>query len=188
MNQRTRITLFTPLMVGSLALGPAAASAWGHAPEAAPTQTCFVEAKAGDATKVTVTGEGFKKGKAFLDQTDGQGGGSATVGDDGKFASGELPAGNYRAFQEGGASANCLGGQAAQEAVDKKLIDSERKRGAREGFADGRELAQSGACDAEPKPQERQRLAPSTEAQKAAQEAYKNAYSTAFNSAIDRFC
>ncbi|THA48126.1 hypothetical protein [Streptomyces sp. A1136] len=96
MNQRTRITLFTPLMACSIALGTAA-TGWAAtpavtsaAPAAPAAAQCFVEAKAGDATKSIVTGEGFDKakGKVFLDQTDGAGGGTATVGDDDKFTSG----------------------------------------------------------------------------------------------------
>ncbi|MFE6846591.1 hypothetical protein [Streptomyces sp. NPDC057686] len=49
---------------------------------------------------MTISGDGFKRGKVFLDQTDGAGGGNATVQDDGTFTSGEVAAGNWRAFQE----------------------------------------------------------------------------------------
>ncbi|MGW0394421.1 hypothetical protein ACWDYJ_26750 [Streptomyces sp. NPDC003042] len=189
MKQRTRIILLTPLLAGSLAVGPAAL-AWGAAPTgpaAAPTVSCFVEAAA-DAAKATISGDGFKKGKVFLDQIGGDGVGSAQAGDDGTFKSGEVPAGKWRAFQEGGPNTNCLGGKEAQDEVNKQLVDKERKRGATEGFAQGRELAQSGACDAKPNPPNLQRLAPDAAGQKAAQEAYDKAYEVAFNKAIDRFC
>ncbi|MGW7101367.1 hypothetical protein [Streptomyces sp. NPDC054838] len=195
MNQRTRITLFTPLMACSLAIGTAA-TGWAATPKAAPAAPaaaeCFVEPKAGDATKVIVTGEGFDKakGKAFLDQTDGAGGGTATVGDDGKFTSGDVPAGKYKAFQNGGSSANCLGGAAAQDAVNQKLIASEQARGAKEGFAQGKTVAQSGACNAQPKPpqQNMNGLTADTAAQQKAKEAYKTAFDSSFNAAINRYC
>ncbi|MFJ3911394.1 hypothetical protein [Streptomyces vinaceus] len=201
MNRRTRITLFTPLLACSLALG-ATATGWAAttpqtAPAAAPAPKpeCFVEAKAGDATKAIVTGEGWDKakGKVFLDQTDGAGSGSATVGDDGKFTSGDVPAGKYSAFQntDGGGKATCLGGQAAQDAVNQKLITSERQRGAKEGFTDGKTLAQAGTCDAEPKPpanQNLQGLVPDNEGKKQAKEAHDQAYNSAFNAAIKRYC
>lgn len=176
-------------MAGSLALGPAVA-AWGAAPQAAPAAACFVETTA-DATKVTISGDGFKKGKVFLDQTDGAGGGSATVQSDGTFKSGEVSAGKWRAFQTSrGPRANCQGGQAAQDTVNQRLIDSEQTRGTKEGWAQGKKLAQSGACDSEPQPQtpNLQRLAPDAAGKKAAQEAYTNAYNTAFRTAVDRFC
>ncbi|MFB7054794.1 hypothetical protein ACWF95_20145 [Streptomyces vinaceus] len=199
MNRRTRITLFTPLMACSLALG-AAATGWAAAPTVAPAAApappaaaCFVEAKAGDATKAIVSGEGFDKakGKVFLDQTDGAGGGTATVGDDGKFTSGEVPAGKYKAFQNGGASANCLGGQEAQDAINQKLITAERQRGAKEGFTDGKALAQAGTCDAEPKLNNNQNfhgLVPDNEGKKQAKEAHDQAYSSAFDAALKRYC
>lgn len=189
MNKRTRIALLTPLLAGSLAAGPAAAVAWAASPAAAPAAACFVEVGA-DAAKAVVSGDGFKKGKVFLDQTDGAGGGSATVGDDGKFTSGEVPAGKYRAFQEGGASANCLGGQQAQDAVNQRLIESERKRGTTEGFAEGKALAESGACAAKPQPKARdlQGIAPNAEGVQKAKEAYTTAYDTAFNAALKRYC
>ncbi|GHE58438.1 hypothetical protein CP980_19225 [Streptomyces vinaceus] len=197
MNRRTRITLFTPLIACSLALG-AAATGWAAAPKAAPVAApaaaaCFVELKAGDATKAIVSGEGFDKakGKVFLDQTDGAGGGTATVGDDGKFTSGEVAAGKYKAFQNGGATATCLGGQEAQDAINQKLITKERQRGATEGFTDGKTLAQAGNCDAEPKPpanQNLQGLVPDNEGKKQAKEAHDQAYNSAFNAAIKRYC
>ncbi|MFI5830571.1 hypothetical protein ACIA6C_25545 [Streptomyces sp. NPDC051578] len=198
MNQRTRITLFTPLMACSLAIGTAA-TGWAAAtpktaPAAAPAAAeCFVEAKAGDATKAIVSGEGFDKtkGKVFLDQTDGAGGGTATVGDDGKFTSGDVPAGKYKAFQNGGSNADCLGGAAAQDAVNQKLITSERQRGAKEGFTDGKALAQAGNCDAQPKPPQNnnlQGLVPNSEGAKKAKEAHDAAYDSAFNAALKRYC
>ncbi|MFK0217406.1 hypothetical protein ACIQWN_04345 [Streptomyces vinaceus] len=200
MNRRTRITLFTPLMACSLALG-VAATGWAAtpktapaaAPAAPPAAACFVELKAGDATKAIVSGEGFDKakGKVFLDQTDGAGGGTATVGDDGKFTSGDVPAGKYKAFQNSGASANCLGGQEAQDAINQKLITKERQRGATEGFTDGKTLAQAGNCDAEPKPpanQNLQGLVPDAAGKKEAKEAHDQAYNSAFSAAIKRYC
>ncbi|MFD6229086.1 hypothetical protein ACFWFZ_19770 [Streptomyces sp. NPDC060232] len=189
MNKRTRIALLTPLLAGSLAAGPAAAAAGAAAPAAAPAAACFVEAAA-DPAKAVVSGDGFKKGKVFLDQTDGGGSGGATVGDDGKFTSGEMPAGKYRAFQEGGASATCLGGQQAQDAVNQRLIASERARGAQEGFTDGKALAETGVCDAKPQPKVRepQGLVPNAEGVQKAKEAYTTAYDTAFNSALKRYC
>ncbi len=197
MNQRIRMTLFTPLMACSLAIG-AAATGWAATPKTAPAAApaaaaCFVEAKAGDATKAIVSGEGFDKakGKVFLDQTDGAGGGTATVGDDGKFTSGDVAAGKYKAFQNGGATANCLGGQEAQDAINQKLITAERQRGAKEGFTDGKALAQAGNCDAEPKlnnQQNLQGLVPDAAGKKQAKEAHDQAYTAAFDSALKRYC
>ncbi|GLX21096.1 hypothetical protein [Streptomyces lavendulae] len=193
MNQRTRTTLFIPLAACSLALGPATA-AWAvtAAPHAAPAAQCFVEPKAGDATKVTVTGEGFDKakGKVKVDRTDGDGGTLVTPGADGKFTATDQPAGKYEASQVNGPSATCLAGQEAQDAVNKNFIDSERKRGTREGFTDGKELAQAGVCDAEAKPKVNnlQGLTADNEAKKKAQEAYKAAYTAAFDAAINRYC
>ncbi|MFK0045113.1 hypothetical protein ACIQU4_13540 [Streptomyces sp. NPDC090741] len=191
------MTLFTPLMACSLAIG-AAATGWAATPKAAPAAApavaaCFVEAKAGDATKAIVSGEGFDKakGKVFLDQTDGAGGGTATVGDDGKFTSGDVPAGKYKAFQNSGASANCLGGQEAQDAINQKLITAERQRGAKEGFTDGKALAQAGTCDAEPKLNNNQNfhgLVPNAAGKKEAKDAHDQAYSSAFNAALKRYC
>ncbi|MEU8432784.1 hypothetical protein AB0F18_07675 [Streptomyces sp. NPDC029216] len=192
MNQRTRMTLCTPLMACSLAVGPVTAAWAAHAPARVPAAECFVEAKAGDEAKATVTGGGFvkAKGKVFLDQTDGGGGGTATVGDDGAFASGDVPAGKYVAFQQGGPRVNCVGGQVAQDVVNQKLILSEQTRGTNEGWAQGKRLAKSGACDAEPEPPTRNLhgLAPDAEGQKKAEEAYKNAYKDAFDKAIDFYC
>ncbi|RKT05335.1 hypothetical protein BX286_3330 [Streptomyces sp. 3211.6] len=193
MNQRTRRTLCTTLMACSLAVGPVTAARAVNAPAAGPSGSeCFVEAKAGDATKATVTGGGFAKakGKVFLDQTDGDGGGTATVGDDGTFTSGEVPAGKYVAFQQGGPRVNCVGGQEAQDIVNQKLILSEQTRGTNEGWAQGRKLAKSGACDAkaEPRTPNLHGLAADSEAQKKAEEAYKNAYSASFGKAIDFYC
>ncbi|MFE2876570.1 hypothetical protein ACFXG6_16975 [Streptomyces roseus] len=197
MNRRTRITLFTPLMACSLALG-ATATGWAATPRTAPAAApaaaaCFVELKAGDATKAIVSGEGFDKakGKVFLDQTDGGGGGTATVGDDGKFTSGDVPAGKYKVFQNSGATATCLGGQEAQDAINQQLITKERQRGAKEGFTDGKALAQAGTCDAAPKPpanQNLQGLVPDNEGKKQAKEAHDQAYNSAFNAAIKRYC
>ncbi|WP_158708498.1 hypothetical protein [Streptomyces sp. NRRL S-244] len=191
------MTLFTPLMACSLAIG-AAATGWAATPKTAPAAApaaaaCFVEAKAGDATKAIVSGEGFDKakGKVFLDQTDGAGGGTATVGDDGKFTSGDVAAGKYKAFQNGGATANCLGGQEAQDAINQKLITAERQRGAKEGFTDGKALAQAGNCDAEPKlnnQQNLQGLVPDAAGKKQAKEAHDQAYTAAFDSALKRYC
>ena len=116
-------------------------------PQAVPSAACFVEAKAGDATKAIVTGEGFTKGtKVTIDQSDGPGGVLITVGEDGKFTAADVPAGQYTATQAGGGGINatCLGGQAAQDAVNQKAIDTARKAGAKEGFTDGKDLAQSG--------------------------------------------
>ncbi|MEU9034656.1 hypothetical protein AB0D45_07040 [Streptomyces sp. NPDC048352] len=193
MNKRTRTTLFVPLAVCSLALGSAtAASAMTTTPQAAPAAQCFVEAKANDATKVVVTGEGFDKtkGKVTVDQTDGDGGSLVTVGADGKFSALDLPVGKYAASQSDGTKATCLGGQEAQDAVNKNFIDNERKRGAREGFADGRELGQSGACKEEPKPKVKpnQGLTADNEAKKKADEAYTKAYTAAFGTAIKQYC
>ncbi|GAA0324104.1 hypothetical protein GCM10010302_74080 [Streptomyces polychromogenes] len=194
MNQRTRRTLCTSVMVCSLAAGPAAAAWAVHAPAAGPSGSeCFVEAKAGDATKATITGGGFDKakGKVFLDQTDGDGGGTpATVRDDGTFTSGEVPAGTYVAFQHAGPRVKCVGGQEAQDVVNQKLILSEQTRGTNEGWAQGKKLAKSGACDAEAQPPtpNLHGLAPDSEGQKKAEAAYKNAYSAAFDKAIDFFC
>ncbi|MBZ9599563.1 hypothetical protein NRK68_35885 (plasmid) [Streptomyces yangpuensis] len=191
MNKRTRIALLTPLLAGSLAAGPAAAwaEAPAEAPVAAPAAACFVEAAA-DPAKAVVSGDGFKKGKVFLDQTDGAGGGNATVGEDGKFTSGEVAAGKYRAFQEGGANVTCLGGQQAQDAVNQRFINSERTRGTKEGFTEGKALAQSGVCDAKPQPKVRelQGLNPNAEGAQKAKEAYTTAYDTAFNAALKRYC
>ncbi|GAA3380307.1 hypothetical protein [Streptomyces racemochromogenes] len=195
MNQRTRTALVIPLAACSLALGPVTA-AWAatpHAtPHAAPTAQCFVEPKAGDATKVIVTGQGFDKakGKATVDQTDGDGGALVTVGIDGKLTAADLPAGKYTVSQQNGASATCLSGQAAQDVVNQNFIDSERKRGTREGFTDGKELAQAGVCDAKPEPKVKnlQGLTADNEAKKKAEEAYKAAYSAAFGAALNRYC
>ncbi|KOU23757.1 hypothetical protein ADK52_16310 [Streptomyces sp. WM6372] len=199
MNQRIRMTLFTPLMACSLAIG-AAATGWAATPKTAPAAApaapeCFVEAKAGDATKAIVSGEGWDKakGKVFLDQTDGTGAGSGTVGDDGKFTSGDVPAGKYTAFQnvQGGGKATCLGGQAAQDAINQKLITSERQRGAKEGFTDGKTLAQAGNCDAEPKLNNNQNfhgLVPDAAGKKQAKEAHDQAYTSAFDAALKRYC
>ncbi|MFD7085734.1 hypothetical protein [Streptomyces sp. NPDC059918] len=200
MNRRTRITLFTPLMACSLALG-ATATGWAATPTVtpaaapAPKPECFVEAKAGDATKAIVTGEGWDKakGKVIVDQIDGNGTGSGLPGDDGKFTSGDVPAGKYAAFQnvEGGGKATCLGGQEAQDAINQKLITKERQRGAKEGFTDGKTLAQAGNCDAEPNPpanQNFQGLVPDNEGKKQAKEAHDQAYDSAFKAAINRYC
>ncbi|MFD3329885.1 hypothetical protein [Streptomyces sp. NPDC058701] len=196
MNKRNRIILCTPLLACSLAVGPTAAAVWAagpqSTPQAVPSAACFVEAKAGDATKAIVTGEGFTKGtKVTVDQTDGPGGVLITVGEDGKFTASDVPAGKYTATQAGagGLNATCLGGQAAQDAVNKKAIDTARKAGAKEGFTDGKELAQSGVCDAKPqlKPPP-QGLAPDAAAQKAAKEAHAAAYTAAFDSALKRYC
>ncbi|MFD0356082.1 hypothetical protein ACFVHW_20440 [Streptomyces sp. NPDC127110] len=195
MNQRTRTTFFIPLAACSLALGPmtaawSATTATPHA--AAPAAQCFVEPKAGDATKVTVTGEKFDaaKGQVSVKRTDGDGGTFVTPGADGKFTAADLPAGKYTASQVNGPSATCLAGQEAQDAVNKNLIDSERKRGSREGFTDGKEAAQAGLCDAvaEPKVKNFQGLTADNEAKKKAEEAYKAAYSAAFDAAINRYC
>ncbi|MFF5704612.1 hypothetical protein ACFY7H_19220 [Streptomyces sp. NPDC012794] len=191
MNQRTRTTLFIPLVACSLAIGPVTA-AWATTPQAAPTAQCFVEAKAGDATKVIVTGEGFDKakGKVTVDQTDGDGGALVTAGADGKFSAADLPLGKYKASQTGGAATTCLGGQEAQDAVNKNFIDNERQRGSREGFTDGQALAKSGACDAAPNPKLKNfpGLTADSEAKKKADEAYTKAYTAAFDSAIKRYC
>lgn len=200
MNKRTRIILCTPLLACSLAIGPTAAAVWAASPQsspqtspqAVPSAACFVEAKAGDATKAIVTGEGFTKGtKVTIDQSDGPGGVLITVGEDGKFTAADVPAGKYTATQAGGGGINatCLGGQAAQDAVNQKAIDTARKAGAKEGFTDGKDLAQSGVCDAKPKLKPApQGLAPDAASQKAAKEAHDAAYTAAFDSALKRYC
>ncbi|MEV6686606.1 hypothetical protein AB0N28_14860 [Streptomyces sp. NPDC051130] len=200
MNQRTRITVFTPLLACSLAIGTAvtgwAAATPKTAPAAAPASAaCFVEVKADDATKAIVTGEGFDKAKGdvLLHQTDGVGGGTVKVGDDGTFTSGDVPAGTYKAFQRGGSSSDCVGGAAAQDAVNQKLIASERERGAKEGFTDGKALALAGTCDARPKPPQNQKqnrhgLVPNFEGAKKAKEAHDAAYDAAFTAALKRYC
>ncbi|WP_329196009.1 MULTISPECIES: hypothetical protein [unclassified Streptomyces] len=200
MNQRTRITLFTPLLACSLAIGTAATGWAAAAPKTAPgaasaSAACFVEVKADDATKAIVTGQGFDKAKGdvLLDQTDGVGGGTATVGDDGTFTSGDVPAGKYKASQSGGYGSDCVGGAAAQDAVNQKLITSERERGASEGFTDGKALALAGTCDAQPKPPQNQKqnqngLVPNSEGAKKADEAHHAAYDAAFTAALKRYC
>ncbi|MET9607866.1 hypothetical protein ABZZ17_22815 [Streptomyces sp. NPDC006512] len=189
MNKRTRIMLSTPLLAFSLALGPAAAAVWAAAPQALPAAECLVEGKAGDATKVIVTGEGFTKGtKVTVDQTDGVGGVLVTVGEDGKFATGDLPAGKYAAVG-GELKATCLGGQAAQDSVNQKAITAAQKAGAIEGWTIGKELAQAGNCDEKPMAKKvPQGLVADAAAQKAAQEAKQKAFDTAFFAAIKRYC
>ncbi len=193
MNQRTGRTLCTSLMVCSLAVGPAATARAVHAPAAGPSGSeCFVEAKAGDAARATVTGGGFSKagGKVFLERTDGDGGAVVSVADDGTFSSGDVPAGVYVASQHGGPRVKCVGGQEAQDIVNQKLILSEQTRGTHEGWAQGKKLAKSGACDAEAQPPvpNLHGLAPDSEGRKKAEAAYKNAYSAAFDKAIDFYC
>lgn len=198
MNQRTRRTLCTTLLACSFAVGPAAAAGAAGAPAGPSGSECFVEAKAGDATKATVTGGGFLKtrGEVFLEQTDGHGDGGASatatvaVADDGSFTSGDVPTGQYVAFQHRGPRVACVGGPQARDVVDQKLILSEQARGTDEGRAQGRKLGESGACDAEAKPPtpNLHGLTPDAEARKKAEEAYKNAYSVAFDQAIARSC
>ncbi|MFD9575709.1 hypothetical protein ACFWBI_38590 [Streptomyces sp. NPDC059982] len=128
MNKRTRVMLSAPLLACSLALGPAAAAVWAATPQALPSAQRFVEAKPGDATKSIITGEDFNKGaKVTVDQTDGPGGVLVTVGDDGKFTVADQPNGKYTAAG-GGLNASCLGGQAAQDAVNKNAVDAAIKR------------------------------------------------------------
>ncbi|MFF2197240.1 hypothetical protein [Streptomyces sp. NPDC058157] len=199
MNKRARTSLCTTLMACSLALGPAAAAWAVHAPAAGPSgSACFVVAKAGDATKATVTGGGFLKtrGEVFLDRTDGDdgaGGGAtatAAVADDGTFTSGEVPAGTYAVFQHRGPRVACVSGEEAGSVADQKLVLSEGARGTAEGRAQGRKLAESGACDAkaEPRTPNLHGLAADPQARKKAEEAYRNAYSAAFDEAIGFFC
>ncbi|MFD3873062.1 hypothetical protein [Streptomyces sp. NPDC058623] len=189
MNKRTAVILSAPVMACSLALGPAVAAASAATPSALPAAQCFVEAKPGDATKSIVTGEGFNKGtKVTVDQTDGPGGVLVTVGEDGKFSVADQPNGKYTAAG-GGLNATCLGGQAAQDAVNKNAVDAARKAGATEGFTIGKELAQAGNCDAKPKPKPlAQGLVPDAASQKAAKEAHDAAFDSAFNAAIKRYC
>ncbi|MFJ9646264.1 hypothetical protein ACWEPM_28785 [Streptomyces sp. NPDC004244] len=188
MYKRTGLVLRASLLAGTLACGPAAAAVHAAVPEGLPTAQCFVEPKPGDATKSIITGEGFKKGKVTVDQTDGPGGVLVTVGEDGKFTANDQPTGKYTA-SGGGLNATCLSGQAAQDTVNKNAIDAARKAGAAEGFTIGRELAQAGNCaaKAEPKPL-RQGLVPDAAAQKAAQEAHDAAFTSAFATAIKRYC
>ncbi|OKK16809.1 hypothetical protein AMK16_24225 [Streptomyces sp. CB00455] len=189
MNRRTTRLCVLPLMAGSFILGPSAA-AWATAPTApaAPAAaSCLAQGNPADATKVKITGEGYKPGlKVILDQTDGAGAGSAIAGPDGKFASGDVPAGKWQAFQqaEGGASATCLGGQEATDAATKKLVDQERARGAKEGFAAGAQAARDNNCDSAP-PQKNNR---NLTAKQEAQLAFDKAFETAFRAAIDKFC
>ncbi|MFF5447608.1 hypothetical protein [Streptomyces sp. NPDC012888] len=190
MSKRIGVFLGAPLLACPLVLGPAAFAAWSASPQAPlPAAQCFVEPKPGDATKSIVTGEGFKKGtKVTVDQTDGPGGVLVTVGDDGKFTAADQPNGKYTA-SGGGLSANCLSGQAAQDAVNKNAIDAARRAGAKEGFTIGKELAEAGNCDAEPKPKPvPQGLVPDPAAQKEAKEAHDAAFEAAFNTAIKRYC
>ncbi|MER5807826.1 hypothetical protein ABT143_06470 [Streptomyces sp. NPDC002033] len=84
--------------------------------------------EAGRCDQSIITGEGFNKGtKVTVDQTYGPGGVLVTVGDDGKFTVADQPNGKYTAAG-GGLNASCLGGQAAQDAVNKNAVDAAIKR------------------------------------------------------------
>ncbi|MER5929025.1 hypothetical protein [Streptomyces sp. NPDC002054] len=83
MNRRTRLTLFTPLVAGTLALAPAA-FAGGSAAVAAPLATCSISGVL-DNGKVHLSGGGFQPGVSSFLSSPTAAGGQFRMGDDGGF-------------------------------------------------------------------------------------------------------
>ncbi|MFJ3925258.1 hypothetical protein [Streptomyces sp. NPDC090022] len=109
MKRRTRLSVFAPLLAGSLALGPAAI-ARGAAPEVVPSATCTLSDVQSDGT-VTITGTGFTPGQAFLSSPTAAGG-SFTVGEGGSFTIPKREKAQYT-ISQGNDRTPCGGGGAA---------------------------------------------------------------------------
>ncbi|MGO4461553.1 hypothetical protein AB4039_30300 [Streptomyces sp. M-16] len=108
MNRRTRLILLTPVMAGSLALGPTAL-ALASAPAAVPAATCSTSGVLADGT-VSISGGGFQPGPAFLESSTGVGAGFS-MNPDGTFNIAKAKEGQY-SVRQGSTVTQCSGGSA----------------------------------------------------------------------------
>ncbi|MGW6864958.1 hypothetical protein ACWGHM_19215 [Streptomyces sp. NPDC054904] len=110
MNRRTRLTLLTPVVVGSLALGSTAfaQAPSAPAPAAVPAATCSLSDVLPDGT-VNVSGGGFLPGPAFLESSTGIGAGFS-MSPDGTFTIPKQKKDATYSIRQGSTVTQCSGG------------------------------------------------------------------------------
>ncbi|MEU9378936.1 hypothetical protein AB0D94_34995 [Streptomyces sp. NPDC048255] len=185
MNHRTRLAALCPLLLASLALGPAAVA---QAPSAVPAGTCTVE-PSDDGKTVTVTGTDFLgTGGAALHGSSGNAEGLGNLDEltpPGAFRLTGLPPGDYHVKSQKLPAVNCT------TAASDKVTNSKAVRDARnQGFIDGVKAGGAAAkenCDskAEPEPQKKPGL---TAQDQAVEDAYEQGFLAGATSAFTKFC
>ncbi|MFF3012745.1 hypothetical protein [Streptomyces sp. NPDC057939] len=108
MNRRTRLTLLTPVVVGSLALGSTAFAQAPSAPAAVPAATCSLSGVLPDGT-VNVSGGGFLPGPAYLESSTGIGAGFS-MSPDGTFTIAKQKKDATYSVKQGSTVTRCSGG------------------------------------------------------------------------------
>ncbi|MFJ5529406.1 hypothetical protein [Streptomyces sp. NPDC093261] len=134
MIRTSRLAMIAPLVVSSLAFGPAVAAhaATGQAPTTVPAKArCLLteDAKStSDNPTFTLVGSGFEPGFVSFSGSKAGGGVKTTTG---TFSIGGLPAGHYTASSSTNGKVNC---GSTPKSKGSKDAEAQYKKGFRDGF------------------------------------------------------
>ncbi|MGW5254993.1 hypothetical protein ACWERW_18570 [Streptomyces sp. NPDC004012] len=137
MTRTSRLAMIAPLVVSSLALGPAVAAhaTTGQAPTTGPAKArCLLiedTKSTSDNPSFTLVGSGFEPGFVSFSGSKAGGGVKTSTG---SFSVGGLPAGHYSASSSADGKVNCGSTPKSKGSKESKDAKAQYRKGFKDGF------------------------------------------------------